>query len=111
MGKLEGKTTLVTGGGTGIGRATALAFAREGASVVVSGRRIAPLEAVVAEIESAGGTAWAHSADMEEPEAVQGLAAVFLERHATVDVLVHNAGHSSKVRSTRYIDRRRSGTA
>ncbi|MYA09620.1 MAG: SDR family oxidoreductase [Holophagales bacterium] len=103
MGKLEGKIALVTGGGTGIGRATALLFAREGASIIVSGRRLEPLEAVVSEIEAAGGNAWAHSADMEDPEAVRGLAAAILERHATVDVLVHNAGHSSKVRSTRYI--------
>jgi NADP-dependent 3-hydroxy acid dehydrogenase YdfG len=103
MGKLEGKTALVTGGGTGIGQATALLFAREGASIIVSGRRLEPLEAVVAEIAAAGGSAWAHSADMEDPEAVQGLAATILERHDTVDVLVHNAGHSSKVRSTRYI--------
>ncbi len=105
MGRLEGRTALVTGGGTGIGRATALRFALEGASVVVSGRRLEPLEAVVSEIEAAGGSAWARSADMEDPEAVQGLAAAVLDRHPTVDILVHNAGHSSRVRSTRYISR------
>jgi len=70
MGKLAGKITLVTGGGTGIGRATALLFAQEGATVIVSGRRIAPLETVVGEIEAAGGRAWAHSADMADPGAV-----------------------------------------
>ena len=103
MGKLEDKTALVTGGGTGIGRATALLFAQEGAVVIVSGRRKEPLEAVVSEIEAAGGAGWAHSADMENAGAVQELATAVLERHPTVDVLVHNAGHSSKVRSTRYI--------
>ena len=103
MRKLDGKIALVTGGGTGIGRATALLFAREGATVIVSGRRLEPLEAVVAEIEADGGSAWAFSADMEDPGGVDGLATAVLERHPTVDVLVHNAGHSSRVRSTRYI--------
>ncbi len=106
MGRLDGRIALVTGGGTGIGRATGFLFAREGATVIVSGRRLEPLEAVVREIKADGGAAWAHSADMEDPTAVDGLAAAVLSRHDTVHVLVHNAGHSSKVRSTRYISQR-----
>src|SRR5207244_7952644 len=54
MGRLDGQIAIVTGAGTGIGRSTALMLAAEGAHVVVTGRRRAPLDAVVAEIEQAG---------------------------------------------------------
>ena len=54
---LAGQVALVTGGGSGIGRSTALMLAAEGARVVVMGRRIDPLETVVAEIRAAGGEA------------------------------------------------------
>jgi len=67
MAKLAGKIAIVTGGGTGIGRSTALMLAAEGAHVVVSGRRKAPLEAVVAEIAKAGGKAVAREGDVSRP--------------------------------------------
>ena len=86
------RVAVVTGGGTGIGRATALAFARTGARVAICGRRPEPLEAVAAEIEAAGGACLAHPADVREPEAVEKLVDGVLERFGAIDVLVNNAG-------------------
>src|SRR5262245_55869504 len=64
MSRLDGKVAIVTGGGTGIGRCTALALAEQGAQVVVVGRRLEPLEAVVKEVTQAGGRAMAHAVDL-----------------------------------------------
>jgi citronellol/citronellal dehydrogenase len=87
-----GRVALVTGGGTGIGRATALELAATGAAVVVCGRRPEPLAAVRAEIEAAGGACLDVSADLREPEEVARVIAAALERFDRVDVLVNNAG-------------------
>ncbi len=84
-----GKVALVTGGGTGIGRATAVELARTGAKVVVCGRRPEPLEAVQAEL---GEDCLAVPTDVREPEDVAALVDRALERFARVDVLVNNAG-------------------
>ncbi|MGH3024545.1 MAG: SDR family NAD(P)-dependent oxidoreductase [Gaiellaceae bacterium] len=83
---------LVTGGGTGIGRATALELARSGAAVAICGRRPEPLEAVRAELEALGAECLAVPADVREPEAVEALVDAVLERFGRVDVLVNNAG-------------------
>jgi NAD(P)-dependent dehydrogenase (short-subunit alcohol dehydrogenase family) len=84
-----GKVALVTGGGTGIGRATAMELARTGAMIVVSGRRAEPLEAVRAEL---GEDCLAVPTDVREPEQVAALVDQALERFGRIDVLVNNAG-------------------
>ena len=88
----NGKVALITGGGSGIGKASALALAREGFSLVVAGRRPEPLEAVVGEIESMQGKALAVPTDVGDPDSV---AALFQKTKATfgrLDVLFNNAG-------------------
>jgi citronellol/citronellal dehydrogenase len=88
-----GRIALVTGGGTGIGRATALAFARTGASVAICGRRKEPIEAARTEIEAVGAACVAVSdCDIREPEQVDGFLAEALSRFGRIDVLVNNAG-------------------
>jgi len=87
-----GRVALVTGGGTGIGRATALELAATGAAVVVCGRRSEPLESVVAEIVAGGGQALAVPADIRETEQAQRVVELALSRFGHVDVLVNNAG-------------------
>jgi citronellol/citronellal dehydrogenase len=84
-----GKVALVTGGGTGIGRATAVELARTGAKVVVCGRRAEPLDAVQAEL---GDDCLAVPTDVREPEQVAALVDRALERFGRIDVLVNNAG-------------------
>jgi NAD(P)-dependent dehydrogenase (short-subunit alcohol dehydrogenase family) len=85
-------TILVTGGGTGIGKATALAFAREGARVIVAGRRLELLQAAAREIEVAGGTARAVAADISREEGAARLGSAVDAFGGELDVLVNNAG-------------------
>jgi citronellol/citronellal dehydrogenase len=87
-----GRVALVTGGGTGIGRATALELARTGARVAICGRRPEPLEEARAAVEAAGGECLAFPADIREPKQVDALLDRTLERFGGVDVLVNNAG-------------------
>jgi citronellol/citronellal dehydrogenase len=87
-----GLVALVTGGGTGIGRATALELARSGARVAICGRRPEPLEAARAEVEAAGAECLAVAADVREPDQVETLVGQVLARFGAVDVLVNNAG-------------------
>ncbi|HWZ96392.1 MAG TPA: SDR family NAD(P)-dependent oxidoreductase [Candidatus Dormibacteraeota bacterium] len=92
MTRLVGKVALITGGGTGIGRSTALVFAREGAKVVVVGRRLEKLQEVVAEIKTAGGEAVAVTCDVSRAADVQSAVAKVVEAFGKLNVLVNNAG-------------------
>ncbi|HSV39929.1 MAG TPA: SDR family oxidoreductase [Nocardioidaceae bacterium] len=89
---LEGQVALVTGGGTGIGRATALDLAKRGAAVVVTGRRPEPLAEVRDTIRAFGGRAVALPADLREDDEVMRVVDGALGAYGSVDILVNNAG-------------------
>ena len=91
-GSLHGKVALVTGAGRNIGRAIALSLAAEGAIVTVNARtNMAEIDAVVAEIEAAGGRASGFLADVADEAAVQRMVAAVIERWGRLDILVNNA--------------------
>jgi len=91
-GLLGGQVALVTGGGTGLGRGSAIELARCGAAVVVAGRREEPLRRTVGEIAELGGVADWVAGDVRQVEDASRLVATVLERHGRLDVLVNNAG-------------------
>ena len=93
--RLSGKVAFITGGGTGIGRACALAFAREGAQVAVAGRRREPLDDVAAEIAATaagGGKSLAISCDVTQRSSVEGALAQAEKHFRRLDTIVNNAG-------------------
>ncbi|MFF4796997.1 SDR family NAD(P)-dependent oxidoreductase [Streptomyces sp. NPDC001351] len=91
-GRFVDRTALVTGAGSGIGRAIALAFAAEGARVVVAGRRREPLDETVRLIEDRGGKALAVTADVSAAADHQALVEAAVEAFGSLDVAVNNAG-------------------
>ncbi|MCX5334251.1 MULTISPECIES: SDR family NAD(P)-dependent oxidoreductase [unclassified Streptomyces] len=90
--RFHDRTVLVTGAGSGIGRSLALAFAAEGAQVVVVGRRREPLDATATQIEEAGGKALALTADVSRAADVQAVVAAAVDHFGSLDVAVNNAG-------------------
>ncbi|MFC9095046.1 SDR family NAD(P)-dependent oxidoreductase [Streptomyces sp. NPDC057072] len=90
--RFSGRTALVTGAGSGIGRAIAQALAAEGARVVVAGRRREPLDETVRLIEERGGTALAATADVARPGDAEALVRVAVDHYGSLDVAVNNAG-------------------
>jgi NAD(P)-dependent dehydrogenase (short-subunit alcohol dehydrogenase family) len=93
MGKsFDGKVALVTGASSGIGRATAIAFAREGARVVVAARRVKESEETVRLIEADGGDASFVRTDVSKSPDVQALVARTIERYGALHIAVNNAG-------------------
>jgi NAD(P)-dependent dehydrogenase (short-subunit alcohol dehydrogenase family) len=90
--RLEGKVVLVTGGGTGIGRAAVLAYAREGAKVALAGRRSAELDATAHEVSLAGGDALAVVADVSQEEDIRRLLATVTSHYGRLDIAFNNAG-------------------
>jgi NAD(P)-dependent dehydrogenase (short-subunit alcohol dehydrogenase family) len=91
-GRVEGKVALITGGGSGIGRATALLFAREGAKVLVADYDPEGGERTAKTIVEAGGTAVFHAADVSNPQAVDALMHKVVETYGRLDCAFNNAG-------------------
>ncbi len=96
---LEGKTAIVTGGGTGLGRGFALALAEAGADVAVSGRTAATIDAVATEIGSLGRRALAIPVDVRLPEQVDDMVDAVVDAWGRLDIGVNNAGTGGHVRA------------
>ena len=92
MTRFDGRVALVTGAGSGIGRATALLLAADGARVAALGKSLPRLEEVVSEIEAAGGEAISLLADVAEPAAMEAAIREAAERWGRLDFVVANAG-------------------
>ena len=95
----RGKLLVITGGGSGIGRETALAFARRGAEVVLSDVNLDAAKQTAAMIDEAGGTAHAYQLDVADEAAVHAHADEVAERHGVPDILINNAGIGQAGRS------------
>jgi len=93
--KLDGRVALITGASRGIGRAIALGFGREGATVAVTARSIADLQSLVEEIRQAGGKALAIPADLADVAVPARVARQVLDSFGRIDILVNNAGIGS----------------
>jgi 3-oxoacyl-[acyl-carrier protein] reductase len=92
MHRLKGKVAIVTGSGSGIGKAIALRFGAEGAKVIVTARRTALCEQTVAQITKDGGDAWAMQTDVADERQVERLIEETVTRYGRLDILVNNAG-------------------
>lgn len=93
MPEFSGKVAVITGAGRGIGRATALAFAQRGASIVAANRRVADGEKLVAEISAAGGKAHFVATDITQPDQIKRLIDEAVSRFGRLDILFNNAGY------------------
>ena len=91
---LAGRVAVITGGGTGIGRGSALVLAEHGADVVLAGRRSDPLESTAKEAQALGRCALAVSTDVTTGDACQALVDATLEEFGRIDILVNCAGRS-----------------
>jgi NAD(P)-dependent dehydrogenase (short-subunit alcohol dehydrogenase family) len=95
MGRLSERKTLITGGGSGIGRAVALAFADEGADVAIADWRATAAESVVAEVRQRGRASAAYQCDVSSEDDVRAVVAAVLAAFGRIDILVNNAGISA----------------
>lgn len=92
---IAGRTAIVTGAASGMGRATALLFAQQGANVAVTDINLAACDAVVAEIVTEGGNAKAFALDVADHEAIKGITSAVAEHFGGIDILINNAGIST----------------
>lgn len=92
MGKFTDKTVIITGGNSGVGAATAMAFAKDGANVIISARRQAALDEVAEKIRAEGGQVLTVATDISKNEDCQNLMKAAVEHFGKVDILVNNAG-------------------
>ena len=92
MQSIEGKIAWVTGAGTGIGRAGAVALGAAGATVILSGRRVPELEAAAKRITDAGGAAIVEQLDIADGDAVDAVVGRITEKYGRLDILVNSAG-------------------
>jgi NAD(P)-dependent dehydrogenase (short-subunit alcohol dehydrogenase family) len=92
MDRLKDKVAIVTGGGQGIGKAIALAFATEGAKVIVAARTLPKLEGTAAEIRAEGGEALAIQTDVTKEQEVEAMVAGAVKAFGRIDILVNNSG-------------------
>jgi NAD(P)-dependent dehydrogenase (short-subunit alcohol dehydrogenase family) len=92
MNRLQGKTAVITGGNSGVGAATAMLFASEGANVVISARRQNALDEVAAKIQAAGGNVLTVATDISKDGDCKALMAAAIEKFGKIDILVNNAG-------------------
>lgn len=92
MGALEGKTVFITGGTRGIGRATAVRFAKAGAKVAICGRRVESLREAEAELKTLAPAAYAFRAGIEDRAAIEAGAAAVKDALGPIDILINNAG-------------------
>jgi NADP-dependent 3-hydroxy acid dehydrogenase YdfG len=99
MGQLGGKVAWITGAGSGIGEAAAMALARDGVTVVLTGRRPAALADVATKIEAAGGRVETEAGDMTDASTVERIASAIQARHGRLDLLVCSAGVNVAARS------------
>ncbi len=90
--ELKGKVAIVTGAGSGVGRALALEFGRQGARVVCAARRAPRIQETAAAIEAAGGSALAVQTDVTEMVQIQSMVSQSLDAFDQIDVLFNNAG-------------------
>jgi 3-oxoacyl-[acyl-carrier protein] reductase len=98
MPRLNGKVSLITGAAQGIGLATALKFAQEGAVVVVCDIHAEAVKAAVAQCQALGAQAEGHTMDVTQRDQVDAVVAAVLARHGRIDVLVNNAGITQDAR-------------
>lgn len=91
-GLLEGKSALITGGGGGIGRATALIFAREGARIAVADANLDAAKETVAQVNAIGGQAMSLTGDVTDSSAVQAMIKAVVSAHGRIDCAFNNAG-------------------
>lgn len=95
---LKNKVCLITGGGSGIGRATANKMAKEGARIIVVGRTQTKIDETVSGIKKDGGYASGYATDVSDQALVGDLVSSVIQEHSKIDLLLNNAGHSSKHR-------------